>query len=167
MLTHYRQAGGSPDGESQARSDFPHRHATWYTVPMTTLRTIPVRPDLVLDFAPAFQFLTDLEWLFRKERSFEALASYLAECEFFGEPVPAGACPLTAALDCVLQAPARAGVYDEYLRLLWEKTPGRLLPLASVPLLDDYPGLVGFLYCLEDLRFLELSPERAHETTAT
>lgn len=135
---------------------------------MTPPTLFPVQPGLVLDFSPALVLLDNLEFLIQHDRGYTTAVTYLDHRGFHGEPLPCGADPITAALNRALfPSSARAEVWDERLRLLWQKGPRSRLLLGTWDLIDSWPQVVGFLYCLEDGRFLELSPPRAYETTVT
>jgi hypothetical protein len=126
---------------------------------MTILPAVyAVKPTLVLDFMPALSLLAAFEALVQAHQSYEVLASHLADRHSWGEPVARGADPVSNALnDALPSASTHVEIRQERLHLFWVKNKSPL-PVNSTDLIDHYPGIVGFMYCIEDLRFLELSP---------
>lgn len=111
-----------------------------------------------IDLIPMFNHLDFLEDLIRAS-GYEAAAAHLFSYPMRGEPVMLGRDPISGYLSDAAPPEVEVEVRrDELLIRLFSSAEARK-PFHTCRFdLDDFPGVSGFVYCVEDLRFLELSP---------
>lgn len=111
----------------------------------------------VVDLVPMFDHLKFLERLI-SDHGYEAAAAHLFSYPMRGEPVMLGRDPISGYLNDAAPPEVEVEVRrDELLiRLFSSSEASKPFHTARVDL-DEFPGVSGFVYCIEDLRFLELS----------
>jgi hypothetical protein len=116
-------------------------------------------PDLtVVDLVPVFAHLDFLENLIQ-EGGYEAAAAHLFSYPVRGEPLMQGNDPISAYLNDAAPPEARIETgRDALLIVLYRGPTSRTVATRAWFELDSHPGVNGFVYCIEDLRFPELSP---------
>jgi len=114
----------------------------------------------VVDLVPMFDHLNFLERLIG-DHGYEAAAAHLFSYPMRGEPVMCGRDPISGYLSDAAPPEVEVEVRrDELLIRLFSSAEARKPSHTCRFDLDDFPGVSGFVYCIEDLRFLELSPGR-------
>jgi hypothetical protein len=112
----------------------------------------------VVDLVPVFAHLDFLENLIQ-EGGYEAAAAHLLSYPVHGEPLMQGLDPISAYLNDAAPPEARIETgRDALLIILYRGPVSRTVATQAWFELDEHPGVSGFAYCIEDLRFLELSP---------
>lgn len=110
------------------------------------------------DLTPVMAHLDFLENLIQ-ESGYEAAAAHLLSYPMSGEPVMQGRDPISGYLNDAAPPEVRVRARPDALHLQYFRSAYGEKVVATREIgLDDYPGIVGFMYCVEDLRFLELSP---------
>jgi hypothetical protein len=112
----------------------------------------------VVDLTPVLAHLDFLEALIQED-GYEAAAAHLFSYPVRGEPVMQGRDPISAYLNDAAPPEIRIRARRDALSVLVYQGPTAGVAATRFWIeLDDYPGVNGFVYCIEDLRFLELSP---------
>src|SRR5690606_4410458 len=126
-------------------------------------RTILTLADRTIDLTPIAARRNLLEDSIRRA-GVDGAAQALADLNIRGEPILCGQDPVSNFLNGGAPHPTVAHVREDAVYIFYLKPDSdRRLPLVRWPL-DEFPGIVGFLYCVQGLRYPDLSPPHLRVT---
>lgn len=123
---------------------------------MTTWHTDQPPKLSVVDLVPISDHLDFLEALIQQE-GYDAAAAHLFSYPMRGEPLMQGNDPISGYLNDAAPPEARCEVREDAIRVhLYRSAESKKSFTTARWPLDTYPGILGFMYCIEDLRYPQL-----------
>jgi hypothetical protein len=109
-----------------------------------------------IDLNPVADHLDFLENLIQ-ESGYDAAAAHLFSYPMRGEPLMQGRDPISGYLNDAAPPEIRCEVREDGIRVhLYRSGYAKKILTTILWSMDAYPGILGFMYCIEDLRYPQL-----------
>lgn len=125
------------------------------------IRTILTAANRTFDLQPLADRLGLLETTIRSS-GFDGAANLLTQYGVRGEPILCGQDPVSNLLNDSAPDSVVAYVREDAVYIFRLEEDSQRVPLVRWPL-EHFPGILGFLYCIQDLRYPELLPGEADD----
>lgn len=111
------------------------------------------------DLTPIIAHLDFLEALIQ-ESGYDEAAAHLFSYPMRGEPLMQGNDPISGYLNDAAPPEIRCEVHEDAIHLHHYRGPEGTVVLKTIRWpMESYPGIAGFIYCIEDLRYPQLDLE--------